>query len=146
MKLTTHWTQEKFHLLSTDGRHEVRMDTRPPLGDDSDMTPKQLVVAGLAGCTLMDVVALMRKHHQPVELLEVDAEVEKSTGGYPEVFTAVLLTFRLKGNLDPARVLDAVEASQTKYCGVSAMLSKAFPIRYRVELNAERIGEGEARF
>ena len=85
MKLTTRWTRERFHLLSTDGRHEVRMDTRAPLGDDSNMTPKQLVVAGLAGCTLMDVVALMRKHHQPVELLEVEAEVEKSTRGYPEV-------------------------------------------------------------
>jgi len=145
MKVTTRW-KEKLSFSAHAGAHEVGMDTRAPLGSDSAMTPKQLVVAGLAGCTAMDVVALMKKYHQPLEGLEIETEVEKSSRGYPEVFTAAMLTFKLKGQVDAAKAIEAVQLSQTKYCGVSAMLSKAFPIRYRIELNGQVIGEGSAQF
>ena len=145
MKITTRWN-DKMTFTASDGAHSTQMDTRSPIGSDSALTPKQLVVAGLAGCTAMDVVALLKKHKQSIESFEVETEVEKSSGGYPEVFTSALLTFRLKGAIDPARAIEAVMLSQTKYCGVSAMLSKAFPIRYRIELNGEGIGEGQAHF
>jgi putative redox protein len=145
MKITTRWN-EKMTFTASDGAHSTQMDTRSPIGSDSALTPKQLVVAGLAGCTAMDVVALLKKHQQPLESFEVDTEVEKSSGGYPEVFTGALLIFRLRGQVDPARAIEAVRLSQTRYCGVSAMLSKAFPIRYRIELNGQSIGEGAATF
>lgn len=145
MKITTRWDQ-KMTFTASDGAHSARMDTRSPVGSDSALSPKQLVVAGLAGCTAMDVVALLKKHQQPIESFEVDTEVEKSAGGYPEVFTSAFLTFRLQGAIEPGRVLEAVTLSQTRYCGVSAMLSKVFPIRYRIELNGQSIGEGAAQF
>lgn len=140
MKVMTRWKDKMVFESSADG-HSVPMDTKAPIGSDTALTPKQLVVAGLAGCTAMDVIALMKKHKQPVESFEIEADVEKSGKGYPEVFTGALLTFRLKGALDPAKVIEAVVSSQTKYCGVSAMLAKAFPIRYRIELNGAAIGE-----
>ena len=144
MKIITKWTEKMHFVASADG-HEVVMDAKAPIGLDTALTPKQLVVAGLAGCTAMDVSALMKKHQQPVESLEIEAEVEKSTGGFPEVFTSAVLTFRLKGMLDEAKVIEAVTLSQTKYCGVSAMLAKAFPIRYRIEINGKPVGkEGSA--
>lgn len=145
MKVTTRW-KEKLSFTAQADAHEVGMDTRAPLGSDSAMSPKQLVVAGLAGCTAMDVVALLKKHGQPLESLEIETVVEKSSGGYPEVFTAAMLTFKLQGQVEPEKAIEAVELSQTKYCGVSAMLSKAFPIRYRIELNGQTIGEGSAHF
>lgn len=145
MKITTRWN-EKMTFTATDGIHTTQMDTRSPSGSDRALTPKQLVLAGLGGCTGMDVVALLKKHQQPLESCEVDTEVEKSSGGYPEVFTSALVIFRLKGAIEPARAVEAVTLSQTKYCGVSAMLSKAFPIRYRIELNGQSIGEGAAKF
>lgn len=144
MKVVTQWTEKMQFVASADG-HDVKMDTKAPIGSDTALTPKQLVVAGLAGCTAMDVIALMKKHKQAVESFEIEAEVEKSSGGYPEVFTGALLVFRLKGQLDEAKVIEAVTLSQTKYCGVSAMLAKAFPIRYRIEINGKPVGnEGKA--
>lgn len=140
MKVLTQWT-EKMKLVATADDHEVLMDAKAPIGNDTALTPKQLVVAGLAGCTAMDVVALMKKHKQPLDSFEVETEVEKSTSGYPEVFVSAVLTFRFKGELDNAKVIEAVTLSQTKYCGVSAMLAKAFPITYRIEVNGEKIGE-----
>jgi putative redox protein len=144
MKVVTKWTEKMQFVASADG-HEARMDTKAPIGSDTALTPKQLVVAGLAGCTAMDVIALMKKHKQTVESFEIEADVEKSSGGYPEVFTGASLVFRLQGALDEAKVIEAVTLSQTKYCGVSAMLAKAFPIRYRIEINGKPAGvEGQA--
>ena len=144
MKVVTRWTENMKLVAEADG-HAVGMDTKAPLGSDSAQTPKQLVVAGLSGCTAMDVVALLKKYQQPLESLEIDADVEKSTGVYPEVFTQAVLTFRFKGMLDEARVIEAVTLSQTKYCGVSAMLAKVFPIFYRIEINGKQVGsEGQA--
>jgi putative redox protein len=138
MKVVTRWV-ENMKLESSAGGHSVAMDTKAPLGNDSALTPKQLVVAGLAGCTAMDVVALMKKHKQPMESLVIDTEVEKTSGGYPEVFTKALLTFKATGNIDAAKLVEAVTLSQTKYCGVSAMLSEAFPITYKIELNGNLV-------
>jgi putative redox protein len=145
MKVTTTWN-EKMVFTSSADNHEVKMDTKSPLGTDTAMTPKQLVLAGLAGCTAMDVVALMRKHKQAMESFHLEIDAEKSKGGYPEVFTSAVLTFKLKGAIDPEKAKDAVVSSQTKYCGVSAMLSKAFPIHYVIELNDQIILEGQTQF
>ncbi|HRO67060.1 MAG TPA: OsmC family protein [Pseudobdellovibrionaceae bacterium] len=145
MKNTLKWTGDmKFESVA--GTNAVPMDANPPIGGGSAQTPKELVAAGLGGCTAMDVVALLKKHKQPFESLEVEVDVEMSKGGYPAVFTKGLLTFRASGAVDPKILLEAVHLSQTKYCGVSAMLVKAFPIEYAVILNREEIGRGRANF
>ena len=134
----------KFNATA-DGQSVV-MDAKAPIGSSSAMTPKELIAAGLAGCTAMDVIALLKKHKQAYKALEVDADIVASTAGQPVVFTSATLTFTATGEIDRAILLEAVHLSQTKYCGVSAMLVKAFPISYVVMLNGEQIGEGKADF
>ncbi len=145
MKIQCVWNEKMKFTSETDG-HRVEMDSKPPFGTDTAMTPKQLVLAGLCGCTAMDVVSLMKKHKQPLESFEVEAEASQTTGGHPAVFKEVHLVFKLKGVLDVEKVLEAVMLSQTQYCGVSAMISKAAPIDYVVELNGKSIGAGRAEF
>ena len=62
------------------------------------------------------------------------------------VFTKADIWFRITGTVEPAIAVDAARLSQTKYCGVSAMLSKAFPIEYHVMINGEKVGGGMAEF
>ncbi len=128
------------------GGHEVPMDAKSPIGKGSAPTPKELVALGLAGCTAMDVIALLKKHKQPPDAFETRVSVTTSTGKTPAVFEKVELLFVVTGNVEAERLLESVMLSQTKYCGVSAMLVKAFPITYRVELNGQEIGRGEAKF
>lgn len=144
IKLQMKW-DEKMQLTATTGNLSVLTDAKAPLGNGAAMTPKELVVAGLCGCTAMDVVALMRKHKQEVKSFFVDADVT-TTETHPMVFSKAELTFKLTGVLDVAKVVEAVQLSQTKYCGVSAMLSKAFPISYKVFVNDQEVGQGEAKF
>jgi putative redox protein len=93
----------------------------------------------------MDVYAHLNKRKQlPTSLrLEADATVREKS---PAIFTQVVLDYYLEGPLEESLAVEAVRLSQTKYCGVSAMIAKACPIRYRIHLNGARIGEGQAEF
>jgi putative redox protein len=145
MKLQCIWNEKMKFTAEADG-HQVPMDTKSPIGGDTAMTPKQLLLAGISGCTAMDVVALLKKHRQNFETLEVDIEADLTEGVFPAVFKEVKLLFKLKGAVDPNLYLESVKLSQTKYCGVSAMVSKSVPISYTVELNGENIGSGNTDF
>jgi putative redox protein len=126
--------------------HTVPMDAKRPIGKSSAATPKELVAMGLGGCTAMDVIALLKKHKQPPSAFRIEIEIQPSTSGNPVVFEKAELSFMVEGEVTPETLLEAVQLSQTKYCGVSAMLAKAFPIEYRVYLNSQEIGSGSANF
>lgn len=145
MKAQLKWTEGMKFEATSEG-NSLTMDAKSPIGTNTAMTPKELVAVGLGGCTAMDVVALLKKHKQAYKSLDVDVDITTSTGGQPVVFTSATLTFNVTGEVDPAILLEAVRLSQTKFCGVSAMLAKALPINYIVKLNAEQIGEGKSDF
>lgn len=145
MQLVCRW-QEGMKFTGTDSKHLVSMDAKKPFGAESAMSPKDLVICGLCGCTAMDVVGLMKKHKQTIQEFEVIADVTVTEKVYPLVFERVKLLFKLKGEIEPAILLESIRLSQTKFCGVSAMLSKAVPIHYSVSLNGEIIGSGNADF
>ena len=149
MNLKSVWG-EKMRFIAEVDNHTVPMDTKPPIGDDTAITPKQMLVAAICGCTGMDVVALLKKYHQPLSKFEIEAEAEAEAsvteGAHPIVFKEAQLVFKIDGALEKQKVLEAITLSQTKYCSVSAMLSKSFPIHYAVQLNSENIGVGAAQF
>ncbi len=145
IRSNTVWNQG-MQFVAESGGQKITMDAKVPLGKGDGMTPKELVTIGLAGCTAMDVIALMRKHKQPIEGLEVQSNATTREGGHPASFASFELVFVAKGAVDRDKLLEAVHLSQTKYCGVSATLAASAPISYRVELNGETIGTGSAQF
>ncbi|MEY4617156.1 MAG: hypothetical protein RJB66_2116 [Pseudomonadota bacterium] len=128
--------------------HRVLMDAKKDSGgQDLGMTPKELVLTGLCGCTGMDVISLLTsKFKLPVTLCEVEANATPSEGGHPVVWTKIELNFLINGEIPEEQARKAVELSMTRYCGVSAMLSKACPILYNIHLNGQIIASGEAKF
>lgn len=145
MQAQLKWTSGMKFEATSDG-NQIQMDAKSPIGTGSAMTPKELVAIGLGGCTAMDVIALLKKHKQDYKSLDVTVDITASSGGQPVVFTAATLAFTATGAIDKSILLESIRLSQTKYCGVSAMLVKAFPIKYVVQLNGENIGEGHANF
>lgn len=124
----------------------VPMDAKTPIGKGSAPTPKELVALGLGGCSAMDVIAYLKKFKQVPTSFAVDVDIETSTGKMPAVFNSALLTYSLEGPVESDKAIEAVHLSQTKFCGVSMMLSRSFPIRYRILLNGVEIGSGHAEF
>jgi putative redox protein len=137
--------KEKMVFESILGSHKITMDAKPPFGADSAPTPKQLLQAAISGCTAMDVVSLLKKHKQTFASLEIDSEASL-TDGHPSVFKEVVLTYKITGDVHIDIAKEAVHLSLTKYCSVSAMISKACPILYKIELNGTLVAEGQAQF
>ncbi len=145
MQIQLQW-QGRMSFESTIGSHAIAMDAKKPVGDSTAPNPKELLLAGLAGCTAMDVIALMKKHKQNVKSFKVKGHASSSTDRHPSVFTAVKLDFVLEGEVSPELAVEAVQLSQTRYCGVSAMLVKSFPITWEVHVNGKAYAVGQAQF
>ena len=96
-------------------------------------SPLEVVLIGLCGCTASDVVSILRKKREPVTTIEVKAHAERADT-HPMVFTSIKLTYRVGGKVTRKAVEDAVHLSKTKYCSVSAMLSKTAVMESVIEL------------
>lgn len=109
-------------------------------------TPKEALLAAIMNCSGMDVVGLLKKHKVDYKTYEMTANAEQ-TAQHPKVFIQVDLCYRFTGeNLDLEKIKEAVDLSMTRYCGVSAMVSKVVPLYYVVMVNGEIEHRGEAKF
>ena len=103
-------------------------------GNGLGPSPKALLLAGLIGCSGIDVMLITKKMRLEVEDVNVDIEAEARDED-PKIYNYIKLIYKFKGKDLPIEKLErAVKLSMEKYCGVSAMLEKAVPISYEVEL------------
>lgn len=113
----------------------VRLDTISEEGGGTGLGPIELVLVGLAGCTAMDVIWILKKKRQEVTAFEVLAHGERADDD-PKVFTDITLEYVVRGHdVDPHAVAHSIQLSEQKYCSVMGMLKKAASITtsYRVE-------------
>jgi putative redox protein len=112
-----------------DSGHAVVMDTAAPHGGlDSAARPSELLLIGLAGCTGMDVVSILRKKRQPVTGLELVVQAEHAPD-HPKRFTAMKVEYRVRGKgVNPEAVRRAIELSELTYCSVGSTLREPVSI------------------
>ncbi len=112
------------------------MDASPEHGGSgAGPAPMETVLIALAGCTGMDVIAILQKMRAPLRELRIEVEAERATD-HPRVFTAIHLRYHLSGEgLKPEQVVRAVTLSQERYCSVAGMLRATARITYDVLLN-----------
>jgi putative redox protein len=108
-------------------------------------SPKEIVLQAMCACAGIDVIAILEKSkHLPLTLdMSANAEQTKTT---PAVFEFVHIVFKATGDTSEKDLLKAVELSMTKYCGVTAMITKVCPVTYDVFLNGNKVSEGIAKF
>lgn len=101
-------------------------------GKDRGPRPKPLVLSALAGCTGMDVVSMLNKMRVSFDAFEVEVSGEL-TDEHPKHYRAIHIVYRLRGaDIDRAKVERAVELSQERYCGVSAMLRPTAELSHEI--------------
>ncbi len=121
-----------FDGTTTTGHHLV-IDAIPPNGSDNGPKPIELLLTALAGCTAMDVLSILQKKREPLVGLEVYVEGVRAQE-HPRVYTDIQVVYRVRGNVNPEAVARAIELSENKYCGVSAMLRPTARITTRYEI------------
>ena len=128
MKTITTWVAD-HHFISEQSNQRISLDGNLQQG----MSPKALLLSGIAGCSGVDVVDILQKMRVPFTKLEVEANADQ-TEDHPKVFTKIELIYKAdfpEGEEEKFR--KAIDLSLEKYCGVAAMLRKNSPIEYRIE-------------
>ena len=129
IEASLNWTDKDRFVGSATSRHSIVIDAG---AEKTANSPMELVLLALCGCTASDVVGILRKKREPFAGLEVRAEAERADG-HPAVYTAIHLTYLVRGQVSRKAMEDAVRLSKEKYCSVSAMLEKAAKITYTIE-------------
>jgi putative redox protein len=130
-----------FRATTASG-HELVMDSSPDVGGtESGARPMELLMAGLGGCTGMDVISILRKMRQDVTAYEVRVAGERASE-HPKIFTSIQVEHVVRGrgvNVDSVR--RAVELSATRYCPAAAMLGCAARIDNSFRVIDEQTGQ-----
>lgn len=96
--------------------------------------PKGLLLSGLAGCSGIDVVEILKKMRVDLKGLEMRVHADLSDA-HPRVFTRIHLEYCFRGQDLPLEKLQrAVDLSLGTYCGVAAMLEKGCPISHSLRV------------
>lgn len=145
MEANVHWNSKLSFTGNVRG-HETQMDTTLANGSlNRGPNPKEMLLNSISACAGMDIASILEKHNENLLTLDIKATAEL-TKTIPSYFSSIKLIFNLSGDCKIDAVIKACEASMTKYCGVSFMLSKVCPITYDVVLNGNQIFSGESKF
>lgn len=115
--------------------HLLIMDALPESGgENTGARPKKLMLASLAGCTGMDVISMLKKMRIEPKTFNINIEAEV-TEEHPKQYISMHLIYEFTGEgLDEDKIRKAVELSQDRYCGVSAVYRKTMPITYEIKI------------
>lgn len=123
---------EAYHMEATNEDHvRVHMDGSPDIGGQNlGFRPMQMVLAGLGGCSTIDILNILKKKRQEVRHIEVNVSATRHEDQVPSLFKTVHLEYTVYGAVEENGVEKAVELSLEKYCSVAKILEKSAEITY----------------
>ena len=121
-------------------------------GPGEGVSPMELLLIGLAGCTGLDIVSILQKKRKLLDNFEVQVHGLRQQE-HPRIYTRIRVNYELWGaDLDQVSVEQAIELSEEKYCSASAMLGAVAEIEstYHIHLttpgseqSAQTVSAGE---
>ena len=136
MKVTLKRQNENVHLkaFNEDG-NAIDIDGAPKIGGENlGFRPMQLLLAGIGGCSTMDIVSILQKQRQDLKDLEIEVNAEREPNAVPSLFTDIHVHFKLYGNVDENKAKKAIDLSMEKYCSVTKILEKTAKVTYSFEI------------
>ena len=137
MKVTLERKNENFHFeLKNERGHIVNVDSRPEFGgNDMGPSPMELVLMGVAGCSSIDMISILKKQRQDITSFKAEVEGERVQVGEAKPFKDITVVFYLEGNINEEKATRAAQLSFDKYCSVSKTIEPTATIHYKVVLN-----------
>ena len=135
MNISVNWVDGLLMVGKSDSGHTITMDGPPESGGENlGVRPMEMLLLGVAGCTMIDVVTTLKKMRQDLSHLETKINAERATD-HPKVFTDIHIRFVVKGkDLDPKKVDKAITLSAEKYCSASIMLGETATITHDFQI------------
>ena len=135
MNISVNWVDGMLMVGKSHSGHSITMDGPPEIGGENlGVRPMEMLLLGVAGCTMIDVVSTLKKMRQDLTQCETKVNAERAND-HPKVFTDIHIQFVIKGkDLDQNKVDKAITLSAEKYCSASIMLGKTASITHDFEI------------
>ncbi|MFC2105003.1 OsmC family protein, partial [Bacteroidota bacterium] len=119
--------------------HKITIDATESVGGENrGPRPKPLMLLALAGCTGMDVVSILKKMRVELDDLSIEV-VANHIEEHPKHYDEMKVIYKFWGKDLPKEKLEkAVNLSDERYCGVSAVYKKAIKMSHEIEINPEK--------
>ena len=135
MNISVKWIDGMLMVGKSDSGHAIVMDGPPEIGGENlGVRPMEMLLLGMAGCTMIDVVSTLNKMREDVVDCQTQVSADRAEE-YPKVFTNIHVHFILSGKqLNPSKVDKAIKLSAEKYCSASIMIGKTATITHDYEI------------
>lgn len=123
MKISLSLVEEPFVLegKNSDG-NSVFLDASPSIGGKGKgMRPVELLGTSIAGCMSIDMLSILRKQRQDVNLFEIEVDIDRKDQT-PSTLEKVNFTIYVNSEVVLSKVEQAYDLSITKYCSVALSL------------------------
>jgi putative redox protein len=129
IKAQLKWTDNLQFVARTGDGPAVIMDSSD---SGSGAGPMEMVLMGVAGCTAMDVISIMKKKRANVKGFQTNIIGDRAEE-HPRRYRKITIEYIFFGKkIKPNDVERAIELSTTKYCGAMASLNADFEHTYQI--------------
>jgi putative redox protein len=115
----------------------VEMDAKAEIGGEGKgFRPMEMLLAGLGGCSGIDVVNVLQKQKEPLLDVKINIKASRRTEEMPPIFDEIIIHFDLFGALTEQKVERAMALTFEKYCSVSNILGRSATLKYTYTIHS----------
>jgi len=128
-----------FEVTNPNG-HKVLLDNKSKTsGEVQGVSPMELLLMGVAGCSAIDIVAILNKQKINPKVLKMEVKGQRNTYEVPALFYQIDIVIYLEGDFSAEKAKRAAQLSYDKYCSVSKTLEPTAEIYHKVILNGKEV-------
>ena len=97
MNISVNWVEGLLMVGKSDSGHTITMDGPPEAGGENlGVRPMEMLLLGVAGCTMIDVITTLKQMRQDISHCETKIAAERAID-HPKVFPAMHIQFIVHG-------------------------------------------------
>lgn len=139
MKIHLKRLNNDYHFETVNERGDVVHLDNKSEPNPQGASPMELLLMGIAGCSGIDIVMILKKQQLEMTNFQIDVEGMRVDGEIPNVFRKIHLKVFIDGDIPENKAKRAVDLSLEKYCSVAKMLEKTAEITTEVILNGTTV-------
>ena len=128
-----------FEVSNSDGKSVLLDNKSKSFGEIQGISPMELLLMGIAGCSSIDIIAILDKQKINPISLKMDVKGHRHENQVPALFYQIDINIYLEGSFSPEKAKRAAKLSFEKYCSVSKTLESTAKINHKVYLNGNEV-------
>ena len=134
MKIKLTHKSEYHSKIENQNGNSIEIDNKSDL-NPKGVSPMELLLMGVAGCSSIDIISILKKQKQEFNNLYIEVEGKREGEELPSLFKKIHAKVFIEGKVDSKKAYKASELSFTKYCSVSKTLESSADITFSVYVN-----------